>query len=120
MNVNANLGQSETQMLSAIRVILAQKCSGGKILLTVLRDRKGAIAVFPMGHNGIHNAWIVNSDGSLRCEVEVPAEFAGGLGFYDAYYVSDELNVIYVMPGRDFAFIVDELSGKVIRSHETR
>jgi hypothetical protein len=103
-----------------IRSILQQQHGGKDILLTRLLDGSGAVAVFPIGENGINNAQIIETAGRVRCEVEVPSEFRHGLGFHDAYYVNGELTAIFVVPGRDFAFVINENTGRVIRSYETR
>lgn len=58
---------------------------------------------------------------SIRIEMnEVPTGFEQGLGFADAYYVNDQLTAIFVTSARDFAFVIDESSGRVIRTYETR
>lgn len=109
-----------TSFMDSIRKALVQQYDGGQIVLTKLRDGSGAIAVLPMREDGKGNARIYNTSGNVRCEIEIPHCFRGGIGFSDAYYVNDELTAIFVTPGRDFAFVIDEKSGNAIRTYETR
>jgi hypothetical protein len=98
-----------------------QKAFGKEVVvLTRLLDESGAIAVLAMGNGDGSNAWIIDSCGVVRCKVEIPGDFKGGGGFSDAYYVNGELTAIFGFSGRDFAFVIDESTGRVIRNYETR
>lgn len=88
--------------------------------VNLLRDRLGVAIAEPMEHSAPRNAVIFNADGSERCRVELPFPDYQVQGFADMYYVQDELTAILVTPGRDFAVVVDESTGKCLRSYETR
>lgn len=91
-----------------------------EIVVTALRDGSGAVVVLPIGKTDVRNAQIVDASGTCRAKLEVPIGFEQGLGFADAYYVNDQLTAIFVTTARDFAFVIDESSGNVIRTYETR
>lgn len=100
---------------------LKSEAGTGELLLTMLRDGTGLVAIFPIVKRGERNARIVNCSGVVRCVLEVPDEFSeSGYGFQDAYYVANELTAIHAVSTRDFAFVVDEANGKILRSYEMR
>lgn len=120
IKMKPRLIDSTVKFVDVIRGSLEQEYGSGQVVVTKLHDDSGVIAVLPMRADGEVNAQIHNVTGDIRCEIEIPESFRGGNGFADAYYVNGELTVIFVRPGRDFAFVVDEKSGRVIRSYETR
>jgi hypothetical protein len=93
---------------------------GTDAIVTPLTDGSGAIVVLSMREDGSSNAIIVNNEGVPRSAIEIPSALRSGLGFTDAYYVKGELTAIYVYSTRDFACVVDEKTGNVIRYYETR
>ncbi|TWT29974.1 hypothetical protein Enr8_46310 [Blastopirellula retiformator] len=103
-----------------MRLALEQEFGKGQVVVNELRDDSGVVVVLPMRDDGKSNAQIRNASGEVRCEIEIPASFRGGNGFADAYYVNGELTAIFVRPGRDFAFIVDEQTGRILKCYETR
>jgi hypothetical protein len=111
---------STTAFVDAIRVSLEQEHGSGQVLVTKLFDDSGAVVVLPMRADRKSNARIYNATGDVRCDIEIPESFRGGNGFWDAYYVNDDLTVIFVCPGHDFAFVIDDKTGRVLKSYETR
>lgn len=103
-----------------LREKLRHEFGNADILLSPLRDESGVVAILPIQKDNRCNARIIEKSGATRCALEIPGEFRDGAGFYDAYYVSDELTAIFVTRSRDVAFVIDEESGRVIRSYETR
>jgi hypothetical protein len=111
---------STTKGVDAIRQSLEQEHGVGQVVVTKLHDNTGAVVVLPIRADGKTNAQIHNVAGDVRCEIEIPESFRGGNGFADAYYANGELIAIFVRPGRDFAFVINERSGRVIKTYETR
>lgn len=105
---------------SNLREKLRREFGDLEILLTTLSDESGAIAIFPVRVNQSCNAQIIEKTGETRCSIEIPGDLLDGIGFHDAYYVAEELTAIFVTKYRDFACVIDEKSGKIIRSYETR
>jgi len=105
---------------SQVRATLEREAEGAKLVITKLRDESGVVVVFPWRGNGVSNAKIVDRDGKVRCDLEIPQTYRDGIGFWDVYYVKDELTAIYVTNQGDFAFVIDEKSGGVLRTYETR
>jgi hypothetical protein len=116
----AKLDEADPMWLEPLRRVLQEKAGAERLLLTALRDGTGAIAVFPLEKRGEPNARIVDCSGAVRCNLEIPSEFRNGTCYYDAYYVQGELTAVFSLPGRDFACVIDEKTGKVLRSYETR
>jgi hypothetical protein len=106
--------------LDLLRNSVQRLYGASNVFLTKLNDDSGAIVVLPIDDKGVNNALIVNADGSARCFVQVPSDFQSGRGFHDAYYVNGEMTAIFVLPTHDFAFVIDEKTGQVIRTYETR
>lgn len=104
----------------SMRLALEQEFGQGQVVVNELRDGSGVVVVLPMRDDGKSNAQIRNASGEVRCEIEIPASFGGGKGFADAYYVNGELTAIFVRPGRDFAFVVDEQTGRILKSYEAK
>jgi hypothetical protein len=86
----------------------------------VLRDGRGVAVVESMSESAPRNAVVFNGDGTERFRVMSPLSEDQVQGFSDFYYVGSELTAILTCPGRDFAVVVDELSGKCMRFYETR
>jgi hypothetical protein len=103
-----------------VQAAVQQISFGEDSIVTELVSGSGSIVIFPNEKFGIDNAKLLNSNGTFRADVEIPVPFRLGIGFSDAYYISNELTAIFVDKGRDFAFVVDETSGKVKRYYETR
>ncbi len=85
-----------------------------------LRDGFGIALVEAIDESGPHNAVVFDSDGAIRFRVGLPFPEYQVQGFADMYYVRDELTAILVTPGRDFAVVVDDKTGKCLRTYETR
>ncbi|WP_425618825.1 hypothetical protein NA78x_002541 [Anatilimnocola sp. NA78] len=113
-------GLLSASWLQLVKAKLQREADKENILVAKLNDDSGVIVVFPIEKNGFSNAQIINSTGTVRCQLEIPYEFRNGHGFWDAYYVQGELTAILLTPGRDFAFVIDEQTGCVLRSYETR
>ena len=106
--------------IESINAAVLHQYGPGPHVFCKLADNSGALVVIPMRGTGACNAFIYNLAGDVRCEIEIPIDFQSGLGFTDAYYVNNELTAIFVTVGRDFAFVIDEHTGKVERVYETR
>lgn len=115
-----NLVGPATTFSTEIRVALEQEYGQGQVVVTKLLDDSSVVVVLPMRDDGQTNAQIRNASGDVRCEIEIPASFRGGSGFADAYYVHGELTAFFIRPGRDFACVVDEKTGRILKSYETR
>ncbi len=103
-----------------LREALHAEAGGREFIFTKLADGSGALVVMPMNQPARSNARIVDSNGKIRCTIEIPPEYATGVGFYDAYYVGSELTAVFIMNNRDVAFVIDEQTGQVVRSYETK
>jgi hypothetical protein len=103
-----------------IDVVMKKIVGEQDIVVTELTDGSGAIVIFSLEKHGARNAKIIDRNGKVRADVELPSRFQFGIGFSDAYYINGELTAIFVENGRDFAFVVDEKTGAVTRYYETR
>jgi len=86
----------------------------------VLNDGHGVAVVESIEESGPRNAVVINGDGSERCRIASPLPEHETQGFADMYYVAGELTAIVVSAGRDFAAVIDEATGRCLRSYETR
>jgi hypothetical protein len=86
----------------------------------VLRDGRGVAMTESMRESAPRNAVVWNSDGTERFRVSPPFPESQVQGFSDFYYVRDELTAFLVLPGVDYAVVVDEMNGECIRYYETR
>jgi hypothetical protein len=117
MSANIN---GPTTPIDPLYAAVLQEYGPGPHVFCKLTDNSGILVVVPMRGTGACNAIVYNLAGDVRCEIEIPIDFRSGLGFTDAYYVNNELTAIFVTAGRDFAFVIDERTGKVERVYETR
>lgn len=83
-----------------------------------LLDGSGVAIVEPHEDVGPNNAIVVDANGALRFRIALPRD--GRSWFGDIYYIDVELTVIEWRGGTDFAHVVDEQSGRLVRSRESR
>ena len=86
----------------------------------VLRDGSGVAVVEPVTQQGERNAVVFNADGSERCRLERPCRADDGCHFAQIDYVRDELTVVVVIHGTNFAYVFEPVTGAYIRHYETR
>ena len=91
----------------------------------VLRDGTGVAVVEPYKVPGSSepnrkNAVIFNADGTERVRLGFPIPETEVYWFNDFYYIGEELTAILLIPGHDWALVVDESTGKYLRRYETR
>jgi hypothetical protein len=88
-----------------------------EIFVMALRGGRSAIVILPRSL-GVRNALMVDATGKVTVKLEVPAAFEHGYGFVEAAYVNDELTAFFRAPTGGFAFVINEKTGKVIRTHD--
>lgn len=78
-----------------------------------LRDLSGILVI--LLDEVCNNAYVFNEDGVLRFELCAPKD-KGGMFFYDAYYVCNQLKLISIANGYyDVACDLDEKTGKFVK-----
>jgi hypothetical protein len=85
-----------------------------------LRDATGVAVVEPFEEKGRDNVVVFNADGSERFRLRFPLPEPHGNCFDQMYYVRDKLTAIANLRGTDFAYELNEQTGDVIRTYETR
>lgn len=86
----------------------------------VLRDASGIAVVLEAPRGVLDAALIVNEDGSERCVVGVSSWDPYSTHLEQMYYDGEELKLFATVGGIDWAYVVDERSGSVVREHESR
>ena len=85
-----------------------------------LRDETGVAIVEPFEEKGRDNAVVFNSDGTERFRLRFPMPEPHGNCFDQMYYILDKLTVIANLRGVDFACELNEQTGNVTKTYETR
>lgn len=109
-------------LVPAVSVVERIKRLSGEeyLVITEFKDGSGAVGLRPIESFGPQNAILFNCDGTFRTVISINEEFKNGIGFSDAYYVNGEMTLIFTTPIRDFACVIDELSGQITKCYETR
>ena len=85
-----------------------------------LRDETGVAVVEPFEEKGRDNAVVFNADGSERFRLRFPLPEPHGNCFDQMYYIRQVLTAIANLRGVDFAYELNEQTGDVLKSYETR
>jgi hypothetical protein len=85
-----------------------------------LRDATGVAVVEPFEEKGRDNAVVFNADGTERFRLRFPLPEPHGHCFDQMYYVRNTLTAIANLRGTDFAYELNEQTGEVLKSYETR
>jgi hypothetical protein len=85
-----------------------------------LRDQTGVAIVISHQSAGRNNAFVLNADGTERFRIEFPSGEHLGYWFAQVYYVGTELTAFANVDGWDKAYVIDEATGKILRSYESR
>lgn len=86
----------------------------------VLLDGTGVALVEPYQAGRSENAVVFNADGSERFRVKLPVPDPRGYWFEQMYYVQGVLTAFATVHGVDRAYAIDEHSGSILRTYETR
>lgn len=84
-----------------------------------LHDSSGIAIVEAPYKRDKNSAYIINSNGSLRCKIENPATLDSVM-FYDAYYDDGALCFFISAHQGDFRLEIDDASGKILKITESR
>jgi hypothetical protein len=85
-----------------------------------LADLTGVAIVEAVEDAGNNNAMIWNYDGSERLRIQFPLRDQYGYFFDQMYYVNNRLCVFANLGTIDFRYEIDESSGKILASFESR
>lgn len=86
----------------------------------LLDDGTGVAVVEPFEEKGRDNAVVFNSDGTERFRLKFPLPEPYGNCFDQIYYVEGKLTAFANLRGNDFAYELNQQTGEVLRSHESR
>lgn len=86
----------------------------------LLRDQSGVLIVEGLDEKKENAAAMFNADGSERFRLENPFPRERNLHFFYAHYVTSELTVVFAGTGEDYACVLDEKTGRYLRTYETR
>jgi hypothetical protein len=86
----------------------------------VLDDASGVAVVEPFETSGRDNAVVFNCDGNERFRLSFPLPEPYGNCYDQMYYVNKNLTAFANLRGTDFGYVLDEATGNVIRSFESR
>jgi hypothetical protein len=86
----------------------------------MLDDGSGVAVVEPFETSGRNNAVVFNSDGSERFRLTFPLPEPYGNCYDQMYYVSDKLTAFANVRGNDWGYVLDQATGRVLESFESR
>ena len=87
--------------------------------MCLLSDMSGiAVVEFDSDERKGGKAYIINSDGTKRFDIQIPAEYSAP-HFYDVYYIGDDL-YFFFYDKEDFRVRVDVNTGEVININISR
>jgi hypothetical protein len=105
------------------------ECGDAKILLTyphrirsaiVLDDQSGVAMVEPFEDKGRDNAVVCNADGSVRFRLKFPLSEQYGFCYDQIFYVQGLLTAFANLQGVDFGYQLDQNTGAVMRSYQSK
>lgn len=85
-----------------------------------LKDGTGIAIVEPFEEKGRENAVVFNGDGTERFRLKFPLPEPYGNCYDQIYYVEDKLTAFANLRGNDFAYELDQRTGAVLKSYESR
>lgn len=85
-----------------------------------LKDKTGIAVVFSDQERKGSNASVINADGSVRFELEIPSEIKDFICFHEIYYIDNELTAIIATRNCDYAYTFNSSNGGYIKKYETR
>lgn len=85
-----------------------------------LLDGTGVALVEPMEQAGRDNAVVFDANGTERFRLVFPLPEPHGHCFDQMYYVQGRLTAFANLRGADFGYVLDEKTGEVLKSFESR
>ena len=86
----------------------------------LLRDGSGVAVVEPFKEAGRDNAVVFDGNGELRFRLKFPLPEPHGYSYDQMYYVKDKLCAFANLDGTDFRYEVEESTGELLASSESR